>query len=119
MVGDDQQDQAISQIDPDDSAVRTNSEDSLLSENDDSSDKEAPLELDGTGKRYVIPMLRGPDDPGVLPRDTALPPTRAQELRESSGSSSQSSSDDEDRPRRPQRSRKKPQWMRSDDWVLS
>ena len=119
VVGDDQQDQAISRIDPGDSAVRTNSEDSLMSENDDSSDKEAPLELDGTGKRYVIPMLRGPDDPGVLPRDTALPPTRAQELRESSGSSSQSSSDDEDRPRRPQRSRKKPQWMRSDDWVLS
>ena len=119
VVGDDQQDQVISQIDPGDSAVRTNSEDSLLSENDDSSDKEAPLELDGTGKRYVIPMLRGPDDPGVLPRETALPPTRAQELRESSGSSSQSSSDDEDRPRRPQRSRKKPQWMRSDDWVLS
>ena len=119
VVGDDQQDQAISQIDPGDSAVRTNSEDSLLSENDDSSDKEAPLELDGTGKRYIIPMLRGPDDPGVLPWDTALPPTRGQELRESSGSSSQSSSDDEDRPRRPQRSRKKPQWMRSNDWVLS
>ena len=66
VVGDDQQDQAISQIDPGDSAVHTNSEDSLLSENDDSSDKEAPLELDGTGKRYIIPMLRGPDDPGVL-----------------------------------------------------
>ena len=86
VVGDDQQDQAISQIDPGDTAVRTNSEDSLLSENDDSSDKEAPLELDhlwsgdGTGKRYVIPMLCGPDDPGVLPRDTALPPNRAQEL---------------------------------------
>ena len=119
VVGDDQQDQVISQIDPGDSAVRTNSEDSLLSENDDSSDKEAPLELDGTGKRYVIPMLRGPDDPGVLPQDAALPPTRAQELRESSGSSSQLYSDDEDRPRRPQRSQKKPQWMRSDDWVLS
>ena len=95
VVGDDQQDQAISQIDPGDSRVRTNSEDSLLSENDDSSDREAPLELDGTGKRYIIPMLRGPDDPGVLPRDTALPPTRAQELRETSGSPSQSSSDDE------------------------
>ena len=91
----------------------------MLSEIDDSSDNEAPLELDGTGKRYVIPMLRGPDDPGVLPRDTALPPTRVEELRESSGSSLQSSSDNEDRPRKPQRSRKKPQWMRSDDWVLS
>ena len=41
--------------DPGDSEVRTNSEDSLLSENDDSSDNEAPLELDCTGKRYVIP----------------------------------------------------------------
>ena len=109
--------------------VHTNSEDSLLSENDDSSDNEAPLELDhqdntlgkydGTDKRYVITMPRGPDHPGVYPRNTALPLTRAQEFCESSGSSSQSSSDDEDRPQRSQRSQKKPIWMRSDDWALS
>ena len=36
VAGDDQQDQAISQIDPGDSEVRTNSEISLLSESDDS-----------------------------------------------------------------------------------
>ena len=105
--------------------MHTSSEDSLLSEIDDSLDSESPLDLDqlksgdGTGKHYVIPMLRNPDDPDVLTRDTALPPTRAQELSESSGSSSQSSSDNGDRPQRPRRSRKKPQWMRSDDWVLS
>ena len=39
LVGDDLQDQATSQIDPGDPKVHTNSEDSLLSENDDSSGK--------------------------------------------------------------------------------
>ena len=125
MVGDDQQHQAISQIDPRDTIVHTSSENSLLSEIDDSSDNEAPLKLDnlwsvgGIGKRYVIPMLCCPDDPGVLPRDTALPPTRAQELREFSGPSSQSSTDDEDRPQRHKRFQRQPNWMRSEDWVLS
>ena len=62
----------------------------MLSENADSLDNEAPLELDhrddilgkcdGTDKRYVITMRRGPDDPGVVTRNTALPSTRAQEL---------------------------------------
>ena len=97
-VGDDQQDQATNQTDPGDPKVQNNSEDYLLSDNDDSLDNEAPLELDhqdgtlgkcdSTGKRYVIPMLRGSGNPSALPRDTALPPSRAQELRESSGSSS-------------------------------
>ena len=49
----------------------------MLSENDDSSENEAPLALDyqddtlgkcdGTGKRYVISMFRGPGDTGDLP----------------------------------------------------
>ena len=52
VVGDDQQDQAISQSDSGGSKVRTNSEDSLLSENGDSSDNEASFGLDGTGKSY-------------------------------------------------------------------
>ena len=71
---------------------------------------EAPFELDyqdgtlgkcdSTGKRYGIPMPRGPGDTGDLPQDTSLPPTRAQELRDSSGFSSQSSSDDKDKSQR-------------------
>ena len=73
-VGDDWQDQVISQIDPGDTKLHTSSEDSLLSEIDYSSDSEVPLELDhiwsgeGIAKRYVIPMLHVPDDPSVFPK---------------------------------------------------
>lgn len=50
-------------------------------------------------ERYVIPMRRKPGAPGLLPRSN---PERAKE--ESQG--------------RPIRTRRKPTWMNTNDWVL-
>ena len=64
--------------------------------------------------KYVIPMRRQPGEPGVLPRSTApsisytsLPSERAD-----------SSSDEKSINLRPSRSRRKPRWILSDNWLL-
>lgn len=64
--------------------------------------------------KYVIPMGRQPGEPSVLSRSTApssnytsLPSERAD-----------SSSDERSINLRPSRSRKKPRWMLSDNWLL-
>ena len=63
-------------------------------------------------RRYKIPMRRKPGESGVLPRT----------VKSSSVSDTQSvscsSSSEENRNLRPVRARRKPNWMRSNDWVL-
>ena len=57
--------------------------------------------------RYIIPMKRKPGQPGLNPRTATSPAT------------SESSSTNSPQRQRPQRSRKRPVWMKSPDWVLS
>ena len=57
--------------------------------------------------RYIIPMKRKPGQPGLNPRSATSPAT------------SESSSTNSPPRQRPQRSHKRPVWMRSPDWVLS
>ena len=65
-------------------------------------------------KKYVIPMRRQPGEPGVLPRSTA-PSTNYTSL---PSERADSSSDERSIYLRPSRSRRKPRWMLSDNWLL-
>ena len=75
----------------------------------------APLNLTTLADRpRRPPMRRRPGETGVIPRNANLPPTRAQQFRSSLIGSSES----KEVKRRPQRRRRKPNWMRSNDWVV-
>ena len=105
---------------PDDTSLHlqlSESSDSLSDESESEvasvySGDESSVESDHIG-RYKPPMRRRPGETGVLPRNANLPPTRAQQFRSFTGSS-----ESEEVKRRPQRRRQKPNWMRSNDWVV-
>ena len=67
------------------------------------------LPSDSSGK-YVIPMHRRPGQPGVLSR--RLPVVDQQ------SSTKLDSSYEENRNQRQQRTRRKPAWMRNNDWMV-
>lgn len=61
--------------------------------------------------KYKIPMLRKAGESGLLPRSSGSSHSR-------SSSVSESSSDEGDSTPKPTRARRKPHWMKSDDWLV-